>query len=72
MRHTSETVQGQIYIPSVNWLLCVGTIIFVLVFKDLAQLTNAYGYVSDRDSSSFILTLTPVSPSRPSCLSRRP
>jgi KUP system potassium uptake protein len=54
MRHTSETVQGQIYIPSVNWLLCVGTIIFVLVFKDLAQLTNAYGYVSDRYSSSLL------------------
>ncbi|PVG00638.1 potassium transporter [Serendipita vermifera] len=44
MRHTSDTVQGQIYIPSVNWLLCAGTIIFVLVFKDLAQLTNAYGF----------------------------
>ncbi|KAG8800880.1 hypothetical protein FRC19_008514 [Serendipita sp. 401] len=44
MRYTSNTVQGQIYIPSVNWTLCVGTIIFVLIFKDLAKLTNAYGF----------------------------
>ncbi|KAG8832168.1 hypothetical protein FRC17_001875, partial [Serendipita sp. 399] len=44
MRYTSNTVQGQIYIPSVNWILCVGTIIFVLIFKDLAKLTNAYGF----------------------------
>lgn len=44
MRYTSETVQGQIYIPSVNWVLCVGTVIFVLIFKDLAKLTYAYGF----------------------------
>ncbi|KAG8798547.1 hypothetical protein FRC16_007060 [Serendipita sp. 398] len=44
MRYTSNTVQGQIYIPSINWALCVGTIIFVLIFKDLAKLTNAYGF----------------------------
>jgi KUP system potassium uptake protein len=43
MRYTSETIQGQIYIPSINWVLCAGTIIFVLIFPDLSKLTNAYG-----------------------------
>lgn len=45
MRYTSETIQGQIYIPSINWVLCFGTIIFVLIFPDLSKLTNAYGWV---------------------------
>ncbi|KAG8799422.1 hypothetical protein FRC16_005165 [Serendipita sp. 398] len=44
MRYTSDAIQGQIYIPSVNWILCVGTIVFVLIFKDLAKMTNAYGF----------------------------
>ncbi|KAG8830264.1 hypothetical protein FRC18_008356 [Serendipita sp. 400] len=44
MRYTSDSIQGQIYIPSVNWVLCVGTIAFVLIFKDLAKMTNAYGF----------------------------
>lgn len=44
MRYTSETIQGQIYIPSINWVLCVGTIIFVVIFPDTSRLTNAYGF----------------------------
>lgn len=43
LRYTSETLQGQVYIPSLNWVLCGGTIIFVLIFKDLSKLTNAFG-----------------------------
>lgn len=44
MRYTSETIQGQVYIPVVNWALMVVTIIIVAVFSDLANLTNAYGF----------------------------
>lgn len=44
MYHTSDTVQGQIYIPAVNWVLMLVTISLVAGFKDLAQLTNAYGF----------------------------
>ncbi|KAG8998098.1 hypothetical protein FRB90_012379 [Tulasnella sp. 427] len=44
MVYTSETVQGQVYFPVVNWTLMIGTIIMVAVFKDLAKLTNAYGF----------------------------
>ncbi|KAF7795026.1 hypothetical protein EIP86_006170 [Pleurotus ostreatoroseus] len=42
--HTSETINGQIYIPAVNWLLMIVTIIVVATFKDPAKLTNAYGF----------------------------
>ncbi|KAG8750690.1 hypothetical protein FRC12_012763 [Ceratobasidium sp. 428] len=44
MKYTSETVQGQVYVPAVNWSLALGCIIVVAVFKDLAALTNAYGF----------------------------
>lgn len=44
MHHTSDLIQGQIYIPAVNWVLMLVTIGLVGGFKDLAQLTNAYGF----------------------------
>ncbi|KAJ7029293.1 potassium transporter [Mycena alexandri] len=44
MSYTSETIQGQVYIPTVNWTLMIGTIIIVAAFSDLAKLTNAYGF----------------------------
>jgi len=44
MRHTSETLQGQIYIPTINWALCIGTVAFVLIFTDLTRMTYAYGF----------------------------
>ncbi|KAF5389290.1 hypothetical protein D9757_003396 [Collybiopsis confluens] len=44
MVYTSETIQGQVYIPAVNWTLMVITIIIVGVFSDLTKLTNAYGF----------------------------
>ncbi|CUA70967.1 High affinity potassium transporter [Schwanniomyces occidentalis] [Rhizoctonia solani] len=44
MKYTSETIQGQVYIPAVNWALGIGCIVVVAAFKDLAALTNAYGF----------------------------
>ncbi|KJA24112.1 hypothetical protein HYPSUDRAFT_39258 [Hypholoma sublateritium FD-334 SS-4] len=44
MRYTSETIQGQVYIPAVNWTLMILTVVIVAVFSDLANLTNAYGF----------------------------
>lgn len=40
--HTS-TVEGQIYVPLVNWLLCAGVILLVVVFQSSARLTALYG-----------------------------
>ena len=41
--HTSETQEGQIYIPKVNRLLLVGVLLLVLMFKSSSSLASAYG-----------------------------
>ncbi len=41
--HTSETEMGQIYIPSVNWMLMLATVGLVLGFKSATHLASAYG-----------------------------
>ncbi|MCD0490278.1 KUP/HAK/KT family potassium transporter [Pedobacter sp. MC2016-14] len=35
--------KGQIYVPSINWLLCAGCIIVVLIFKRSIDMEGAYG-----------------------------
>ncbi len=40
--HTS-TIEGQIYVPLVNWALCVGVVTLVLVFKNANSLGDIYG-----------------------------
>ncbi|KAJ7689182.1 potassium transporter [Mycena rosella] len=44
MTYTSETIQGQVYIPVVNWTIMIGTIVVVAAFSNLAALSNAYGF----------------------------
>jgi KUP system potassium uptake protein len=41
--HTSETEQGQIYMPQVNMMLLIGVVILVLEFKNSDSLAAAYG-----------------------------
>jgi KUP system potassium uptake protein len=41
--HTSETTEGQIYIPEMNWLLMAGTLALVLEFRTSSNLAAAYG-----------------------------
>jgi len=36
-------VRGQLYIPSINWLLCAGCIAVVLYFKESSNMEAAYG-----------------------------
>jgi KUP system potassium uptake protein len=43
IRHTSETEAGQIYVPSMNALLCVGVVLIVLIFRSSNALATAYG-----------------------------
>jgi KUP system potassium uptake protein len=43
VRHTSETEQGQIYMPQVNFMLLIGVVILVLEFKNSDSLAAAYG-----------------------------
>lgn len=43
IKHTSADERGQIYVPFVNWALCLATIGLVLGFKSSSNLAAAYG-----------------------------
>ena len=43
IRHTSRDTIGQIYIPSINWLLMLAVIATVVGFGDSTSLATAYG-----------------------------
>lgn len=43
VRYTSDTSQGQVYIPVVNWLLLVAVLLLVLGFRSSSNLAAAYG-----------------------------
>jgi KUP system potassium uptake protein len=43
IRHTSASTIGQIYVPTVNWLLMLATIGLVLGFRSSSALAAAYG-----------------------------
>jgi KUP system potassium uptake protein len=40
--HTS-VVEGQIYVPIVNWSLCIGVVALTLIFRNANRLTDIYG-----------------------------
>src|SRR5665213_824994 len=39
-----SNIRGQIYIPTINWVLCVGCIAVVLYFQTSEHMTAAYGF----------------------------
>ncbi|KAH9864610.1 hypothetical protein J1614_010545 [Plenodomus biglobosus] len=41
--HTSTEYHGQLYVPSVNWLLMIGTILVAAIYNNTTSLGNAYG-----------------------------
>jgi KUP system potassium uptake protein len=41
--HTSDTEKGQIYVPSVNWMLMVACLALVIGFRTSSNLAAAYG-----------------------------
>ena len=43
IRFTSESHAGQTYLPQINWMLLVGVIVLVIVFKTSGALATAYG-----------------------------
>jgi KUP system potassium uptake protein len=43
IQHTSETTIGQIYIPTVNWILMAGVVALVVGFGSSGALAGAYG-----------------------------
>jgi KUP system potassium uptake protein len=52
--HTSE-LEGQIYVPIINWLLCAGVVALVLVFRNSNRLSDIYGVAV---TGTFILDTT--------------
>jgi KUP system potassium uptake protein len=52
--HTSE-LEGQIYVPLINWALCAGVVTLVLVFKSAEHLSDIYGVAV---TGTFILDTT--------------
>ncbi|MGH2856502.1 MAG: potassium transporter Kup, partial [Solirubrobacteraceae bacterium] len=52
--HTSD-LEGQIYIPVINWALCAGVVALVLVFRDSSRLADIYGVAV---TGTFILDTT--------------
>jgi KUP system potassium uptake protein len=43
IRHTSESMAGQIYMPRVNWLLFVAVLVVIFAFRTSSNLVAAYG-----------------------------
>lgn len=43
IRHTSESMAGQIYMPRVNWFLFIAVVTAVVMFKSSSNLAAAYG-----------------------------
>src|SRR5262249_7250576 len=43
IRHTSEALVGQIYMPHVNALLLIGVLLLVVMFRSSGALASAYG-----------------------------
>ena len=43
IRHTSEALEGQIYMPRVNTLLLIGVLLLVALFRSSSALASAYG-----------------------------
>lgn len=41
--HTSKQIQGQIYIPEINWMLMILTLGVAVGFNDTTKIGNAYG-----------------------------
>ncbi|KAH6809323.1 K+ uptake transporter 3 [Perilla frutescens var. frutescens] len=41
--HTSKQIEGQIYIPEINWILMILTLAVAIGFRDTTNIGNAYG-----------------------------
>lgn len=43
VQHTSDSERGQVYLPSVNWLMLIGVLMLVVGFGSSSSLAAAYG-----------------------------
>lgn len=42
--HTSRANEQQIYLPAINWMLCIGCVVLVIEFRTSHNLGSAYGF----------------------------
>jgi len=63
--HTSDTAQGQIYVPLVNWLMLIGVVSLVLGFGSSSDLAGAYGIAVNGDMIISTILLIVVLLGRP-------
>ncbi len=49
VKHTSESVSGQIYLPRVNWMLLAAVLVVVMLFQSSSALATAYGVAVTAD-----------------------
>jgi KUP system potassium uptake protein len=55
--HTHEDHEGQVYVPTMNWTLCLGCIALVIGFQTSANLASAYGLAVSGDMLITSLTM---------------
>ena len=53
--HTSSHTYGRIYIPAINWILCISVVAVILVFENSDSLADAYGF-----SVSGVMVMTTI------------
>ena len=63
--HTSDTAQGQIYIPVVNWLMLAAVVTLVIGFGSSSALAGAYGIAVNGDMIISSILLLIVVATRP-------
>ena len=64
IRHTSATEYGQIYMPHINWLLMLGTVMLVVGFGSSSAIAAAYGLAIVVTMIVTTLLLFSVAPAR--------
>ncbi|MBP9687808.1 KUP/HAK/KT family potassium transporter, partial [Candidatus Woesebacteria bacterium] len=57
IRHTHHEHEGQIYVPAINWILFIGCVTLVLVFRSSSALASAYGLAVSGDMVITSLTM---------------
>ena len=65
VKHTSEHVRGQVFIPTVNWLLMVGCVAVVLIFQTSGKIGNAYGEAAFRTVHAKVFACTKLAAGTP-------
>lgn len=53
--HTSKQIEGQIYIPEINWILMILTLAVAIGFQDTDTIGNAYGMIINVKLMFFVM-----------------